>query len=65
MEMPRKRRNNTGIRYLIVCLTIKYIKTGRFPFMMPTAVNKDINKFNFKEVIVCALTSLIQIKKIN
>jgi hypothetical protein len=30
--------------------------------MMLTVVNKE-NKFNLKEVIVCALKSLIQIKK--
>ena len=32
--------------------------------MMLTVVNKE-NNFNFKEVLVCALKSLIQITKIN
>jgi hypothetical protein len=33
----------------------------RFPLMLTTA-NKEESKFNFKEVIVSALKSLIQIK---
>jgi hypothetical protein len=40
-----------------------YIKSDRFPLMMLTAANKEKkNKFNFKEVFVSALKSLIQIK---
>ena len=41
-----------------------YIKADSFPLMMLTAVNnlKKENKFNFKEVFVSALKSLIQIK---
>jgi hypothetical protein len=40
-----------------------YIKADRFPFMMPQI--KKENKINFKEVIVSALTYLIQIKPFN
>jgi hypothetical protein len=39
-----------------------YIKADSFPLMMLTAANnlKKENKFNFKEVFVSALKSLIQ-----
>jgi hypothetical protein len=39
-----------------------YIKADRFHLMMLTVAKKKENKFNFKEVIVSALKSLIQIK---
>jgi hypothetical protein len=38
-----------------------YIKEDRFPLLMLAAANKE-NKFNFKEVFVSELKSLIQIK---
>jgi hypothetical protein len=41
------------------------VSNHRFPFMMLMAVNKEENKFNFKEVIVSALKSLRQIKQFN
>ena len=41
-----------------------YIMADRFPLMLTTA-NKEESKFNFKEVIVSALKSLIQIKYFN
>jgi hypothetical protein len=53
METPRKRLLNAGVRYPTVCLITE---------IYHTVVNKERNKFNFKEVIVCALKSLIQIK---
>jgi hypothetical protein len=39
-----------------------YIKADRFPLMMLTAQIKKENKFNFKEVFVSALKSLIRIE---
>jgi hypothetical protein len=41
---------------------MELLKADRFPLMMLTAANKEKNKFNFKEVFVSALKSLIQIK---
>ena len=54
---------HTGVWYLTVWYIRNiYIKVDRFPFMMLTAANKEKKIFNFKEVIVSALKSLIQIK---
>ena len=65
METPRKRLNKywCSVPHCLSDIKNIYTKAVRFPFMMLTAANKEKkNKFNFKEVIVSALKSLIQIK---
>ena len=64
METPRKRLNKywCSVPHYMSDIRNIYIKADRFPFMMLTAVNKGKKKILFKEVIVCALKSLIQIK---
>jgi hypothetical protein len=56
---------NTGVRYHTVCLISEIIQKGR-SFSFDDADSqpqiKKENKFNIKEVIVCALKSVIQIK---
>jgi hypothetical protein len=61
METPRKRLNKywCSVPHYLSDIRNKYIKADRFPFMMMTAQIKKENKFNFKEVIVSALKSLI------
>ena len=64
METPRKQLNKywCSVPHYLSDIRNIYIKADRFPFMMLTAQIKKENKFNFKEVIVSALMSLIQIK---
>jgi hypothetical protein len=63
METPRKPLNKywCSVPHYLSDIRNIYIKADRFPLMMPTAIKKE-NKFNFKEVFVSALKSLIQIK---
>ena len=64
METPRKPLNKywCSVPHYLSDIRNIYIKADRFPLMMLTAANKEGNKFNFKEVFVSALKSLIQIK---
>ena len=63
METPRKPLNKywCSVPHYLSDIRNIYIKADSFPLMMLTAANKE-NKFNFKEVFVSALKSLIQIK---
>jgi hypothetical protein len=65
METPRKPLNKywCSVPHYLSDIRNIYIKADRFPLMMLTAPQiKKENKFNFKEVFVSALKSLIQIK---
>ena len=64
METPRKPLNKywCSVPHYLSDIRNIYIKADRFPLMMLTAANKERKIFFFKEVIVSALKSLIQIK---
>jgi hypothetical protein len=66
METPMKPLNKYWclVPHYLSDIRNIYIKADRFPLMMlsMTAANKERKQINFKEVIVSALKSLIQIK---
>ena len=64
METPRKPLNKywCSVPHYLSDIRNIYLKADSFPLMMLTPQIKKENKFNFKEVFVSALKSLIQIK---
>ena len=61
METPRKPLNKycCSVPHYLSDIRNKYIKANRFPLMMRQPQIMKENKFNFKEVFVSALKSLI------
>jgi hypothetical protein len=64
METPWKPLNKywCSVPHYLSDIKNIYIKADRFPLMMQTAANRERKQIYFKEVIVSALKSMIQIK---